>query len=887
MSGAVKQEFFRWIVSLDSEKLTDIDRKLINLLVTHYETLASLSTAGGKRAKALVDLVQKHHAIVSSVLPELKSSQTGNTEKINRITELKIGPFRGFATNESFTFDKKYTFMYGPNGSGKSSFCEGLEYALLGNIDEADAKRIALDRYIRNTVKGISIKPKVIGQNAAGQKVEITKNQALYRFSFVEKNRIDGFARITATTPTAQKDRIATLFGLDAFSEFVDGFTDEFERYISLENVKENAFKTESQKFDADKVRIAQIDADLTGDIEKSAVLIQEVARDDIATLDNLKLFLAGADGVSGIISDLQQKKAEQIPDDLKTDHLDLFPPVLSKIRDVLKEFDSNLEQLRTLSSDVNFMELYTAVTMIGNASGADTSHCPACKTPIEKVTINPFEHANIELEKLKSLANLQKRISDDGNSLAKDVRDAISTIREINKLGVSAGYVDSSVTELTEFAFISAATVSNWRERLIQELSEIEKQTPHLKAILASVAQYNAKLSARRIQKGTIDGELKKFMTLKERHDELIIRKRDLAEEKAKLQKTSEEFLYANTSKLKEIEVEKGKITIYRQFIDSYNILIGNLKSYRNDLPSKLAAGLADRVREFYNTVNAHDPNFERLEFLALPAAPSEKIKIRFQGDSIDHDVLQILSDGHIKVLGLSILLAKAVHQDMGFLIFDDIVNAIDDDHRDGIAELLMNHSDLKNRQHIVTCHGDLFICKLEQKLGSSLAAKEVKHYKFASSENIQISGIQASIGDSKHYLILAEKALKSNAPKDAAARCRQAVESISEQLWTKIGKKLNLNLSVKMRSPSARPDLSSVIDSLIKEVGSISGLQELHVNLKSLKEQYSWNLLNKGTHEQGDQPQFQQKDVADLFSLIQSIEEKVSTLKIEVSSG
>jgi DNA repair exonuclease SbcCD ATPase subunit len=66
----------------------------------------------------------------------------GHRQKFDRITEMKIGPFRGFATNESFTFDKKYTFMYGPNGSGKSSFCEGLEYALLGGIEEADAKRI-------------------------------------------------------------------------------------------------------------------------------------------------------------------------------------------------------------------------------------------------------------------------------------------------------------------------------------------------------------------------------------------------------------------------------------------------------------------------------------------------------------------------------------------------------------------------------------------------------------------------------------------------------------------------------------------------------------------------------------------------------------------------
>jgi len=47
MSSAVKQEFFRWIESLSSSTLTDIDRKLFNLLVTHFDTLAPLTTAKG------------------------------------------------------------------------------------------------------------------------------------------------------------------------------------------------------------------------------------------------------------------------------------------------------------------------------------------------------------------------------------------------------------------------------------------------------------------------------------------------------------------------------------------------------------------------------------------------------------------------------------------------------------------------------------------------------------------------------------------------------------------------------------------------------------------------------------------------------------------------
>ena len=43
MSSAVKQEFFRWIENLNSSKLTDIECKLLNLLVNHFDTLAPLA----------------------------------------------------------------------------------------------------------------------------------------------------------------------------------------------------------------------------------------------------------------------------------------------------------------------------------------------------------------------------------------------------------------------------------------------------------------------------------------------------------------------------------------------------------------------------------------------------------------------------------------------------------------------------------------------------------------------------------------------------------------------------------------------------------------------------------------------------------------------------
>lgn len=889
MSSAVKQEFFRWIGNLSSSKLTDIECKLLNLLVTHFDTLAPLTTVKGSsnRAAKINELIQKHHDTLSNEFPDFLIQRTDSSEKFDKITELKLGPFRGFATSESFAFDKKYTFMYGPNGSGKSSFCDGLEYALLGGIEEAGAKRIAIDEYIRNTQKSFITPPIAYTVNSAGQKVQIPQSEALYRFAFVEKNRINGFARITATTASAQKDRIATLFGLDAFSAFVDGFTDDFEKYITLTNAKAEAFKAESQKYEDDKKRISEIDSELSENAENIALLLKDVARKGVESADDLKLFLNGADEVSGHIGELQQKKTEQIPDDLKTESLDTLQTVLLKINASLKSFNTDLDRLKVLSSDVNFKDMYSAIASISSIPDADLSHCPACKTPIEQAVVNPFENAKTELGKLASLSELQKQVSETGNLISKDVRSAISTINIVNELGKSAGHTGSILPVLTEFISNNIETTGNWKPVLELELLALGNHAPQIEAIRASVSVYNTVLSDKRNQQKVVNGELKKHQDLNTRLIELTANEKKLAEEKTTRQKAVDYFTKANATKLKEIEDENKRIAINQQYADAYKGLIRQLKLTRNRLPSKLSTGLSEKVKEYYNTINAHDPEFELLDSLTLPAKAGAKIEIKFKTDSQTHDALYILSEGHIKVLGLSILLAKAVNANLGFLIFDDIVNAIDDDHRSGIADLLLCHNDLKDRQHILTCHGETFINKLEHKLGTSLAGKHVKSYRFVPVDTVTTRGVQVSIGNSKHYLCKAKESLDKNNLKDSATDCRRAVESISYQLWKNLGKRLKVNLKVTMRAPGVQPDLATVVDSLIKELKKVRGVGELYENLSSLKVKYPWSLLNKGVHEDENQPEFERKDISELITLVQNIEKNVSSFKLAVASA
>ena len=119
----------------------------------------------------------------------------------------------------------------------------------------------------------------------------------------------------------------------------------------------------------------------------------------------------------------------------------------------------------------------------------------------------------------------------------------------------------------------------------------------------------------------------------------------------------------------------------------------------------------------------------------------------------------------------------------------------------------------------------------------------------------------------------------------KDSAADCRRAVESISYQLWKNLDKRLKVNLKVTMRAPNVKPDLATVVDSLIKELEKVGGVKELHEKLLSLKSKYPWSLLNKGVHEDESQPECERKDILELITLIESIEHDVSSLKLTVT--
>jgi hypothetical protein len=888
--SAAKQEFLNWVASLNGKTLVDFEKKLLNILVTNFDELYVLGKSGGQRAKRLAQIIESTGFSQSEDIPENVTLSSDDSSLIKTICKMKIGPFRGFNTEETFDFDKKYTFMYGPNGSGKSSFCEGLEYGLLGEIEESQVKRIGITNYIKNAQSGIGQCPIIYGIKSDNSKCEVTANPSAYRFSFIEKNRIDAFARISATTPKDQLTRITSLFGLDTFNDFVNGFTDELdERYIKLVNIKQIEFDEETRKQDASKNRLREIEEMIAKIPEEFKPLIEEVGDDQIKDLHMLIKYLSGEDGSSGVIGELQQTKAEKVMLDLDIKLINKLKETYGKLAEKKSELHRQWERFAELSSEVNFKDLYSAISLISKDDSTDKSRCPACKTPIIDVQINPFENARLELIKMERLGVLQGDISRLSREISSFVRKINLEIAQLNILKTTVSDSSPHFIQLTEFDFTDVSCIAQWKDQLSLELDRFAASLPSLTLLTTLIEAYNEKLKNKRKRKENVESQLQKSLLIKNKADSIMARLTLLSEEKIKINESNMNFLAQNEGKLQEIRRFQDLIEMNLSYKKAYDSLTQKLRDYRDKLPIKLVKGLNEKTLIFYNIINDHDPSFEKFESLRLPIKQNEKIVIKFVGDSRTYDALQILSEGHIKALGLSLLLAKVVSDGLGFIIFDDIVNAIDDDHRSGIASLLLECPDIKHRQQIITCHGEEFIKKLTHMLGASAASKLVKYYKFEPLDNVDERGIIISVGDSKHYLTRAEEACQNNNLKDSLTYCRKAVESLSTQLWRKLGGSLSLNLSVKMRQPNSKPDLASVVDALNGEIKKITLKPEskLKENMKSLKEQYNWALLNKGTHEEENLPEFERNDVKSLIALIKEIEQEILTLKIQVSAA
>lgn len=869
-AGKCKIEFNKWVDSIRDIELSPHERTFLNILIDNFDSIYKIGASNGKRAKLLGKLVEtKGLQVDKDISINQNSVSDNNNDTIIRLTRMTVESFRGFVSKCDFDFSKQYTFLYGPNGSGKSSMCEALEYSLLGSIAEAETRRIPTNQYIKNQITKKHKMPQLYGISSYGDTEILLYASEQNRHSFIEKNRIDQFSHISATTEKTQTERISELFGLSSFNSFVRDFTDSFDgRYLSIETPLKKSFDEKSSLYAQKKIRIEELYQTIRQQNEEGDREIQRLQEPTLKTIDDALVFIGDDSNPESRIERERSKYRKLYREHITSEQV---IEIYKNIAEILKLLDSiriNRDSLANSILDSDSLEFFKAALKL-----PESDVCPLCQTPISNTNRNPYEYASEQVDRLSSITNLKNSIT----SSARKAKLLLDSVRSRLSQGVIALLINVPV-EFSQPIDIESITMMNSDTiRCESILKRINSRWSSTEEILKDVTSFNNESD-----KYNQLNEQQYLLLANTRKQLLLIQGqiKTLTKELENCEQYIKEYEDSNARQLEEIKKEAVTVSYNLKMIKAYESLRKRLVKYNTSLPITLSSNLSSKAVEYYNVINSDDAEFEKICELALPQTVKDKIMLKME-DGVSSDAMQVLSEGHIKILGLSILLAKAYNESRKFLIFDDIVNAIDDEHRDGVASLLLQHRDFSDVQLIITCHGEQFITKLEEKAGRK-SQKRIQRYMFLPADTLEERGAVIEYTDAKSPLLIAQEKLKKNELKDAAAKCRQATECLSDKLWKKLAKTYGFQLSVKMRTPKSIPDLHSVVSGLQSGLKKIQGAEELHENLLRLTNSYSWLLLNKGTHFESDQPEFERKDIKNLIDLLLHINDMIDNLNL-----
>ena len=873
----IRNEYLRFIQTLKNENVPEGVRKIANLVLDNLDDIKQLTTYQGQRVKEIVRISQEEWTALSDDLSAEVEIDDDDINEITQLTSLQVGPFRGFAKQESFDLNSPLVLIYGPNGTGKSSFCEAVEYGLLGSVVEAENKRFNPHQYLINAHSGEFSAPIIEGINKEGQVISITSNEALYRFCFVEKNRIDNFSLIAAKLPAKQTELISTLFGLDSFNSFVQNFTPHIDgSYIDVNGVKAIRLSEKYRTLENSKKVIADNATAL------STLLTNEVALANQYQSEMNFAQLVSTLGNEETPGEIAALEAEiMLPVGTKTEvtlvGLNSHHQSIESLRNTLSDIE---EQLLAASEGVSFKKLYEAVDALGTTN---QNECPACKTPISDVATNPFILAPQELTKLSHLAQLQqekRRIRAELLTILRIVHQNV--VHATIKLGT-----DESPNILQRYVVdhLSDINLVWWQSLLNLEQGQDFTAWQNLQTQVQQLEQMDLQIDKAQ-QSLTQKQQRLTFLRELDRQITILQTQRIALEDAVESAKQNiANFNAVNQELIDEVEQEKEVVATNKEIVDSYELFVYWLREYRNSLPRQLIADLGDKVIELYNAFNRNDAEKDLLAKIKLPATQGEKIEISFRANPEQYfDALHILSEGHIRCIGLAILMAKNLNEECPLVVFDDPVNAIDDDHRESIRLTLFEDGFFDGKQIILTCHGEEFYKDIQNLLNAERAEQANKLTFLPQLDEHHINVDFNSTP--RNYIIAAKNHLKALETRDALANTRRALESLTKgKVWRYVNQYGDGNLSIKMRTAKSPIELRNITEQLKSKINrgdfrhpeKDTVLNPLNTLLGLNGESREWRYLNKGTHDEENHAEFDRGTVTTMIDSLIEIDRSI----------
>lgn len=870
------QRFIRWLHDPQREAPESACR-FANLVLANFDSIAETSRQRNQRSSHLASLARNHLAATSSNLPDLGETEPEGEWPWQRLQHLTLGPFRGFCAEQSFDLRKRLVLCYGPNGSGKSSFCEALEYALLGHVEEAGSKRIEPEHYLANIHARRFAPPVVTATDANGRVVSVRGNPEMFRFCFVEKNRIDAFSRIAARPPGRRTELIATLFGMDQFNDFASHFNETMDQVLTVGNATQLTLRTKREALALDQETIDGEEARLERLDQSAAQYSEEFAAG--CTYDDLKSLTTNAEPPCRMQQ--LEERLNAVPPALADVSRQGLALLYAEVDDAAQKAQASVQMLEERRSQIVFRDLYDCVLAL---RAEDPDHCPACRTPIAETAENPFTRAEEGLRELRELAEIQdndqriKGILDEASRALRDELQKLQSFLETQDEG--NGVIATYIAGLPR-----RPESPDWWKGVLSPEADETGATPSLEQVFAvadRASQQDERAAAALRERQTLIEERDRLNEVRlwiQQHD---MNRQRVVEDAVAARGRIEQFETANADLINHARQEAEENERDSPIKAAYDKFVTLLRRFRDELPGMMMADLNQVALELYNNFNQADHDADKLAELCLPLSGEERIEIVFRREPERRvDALAVLSEGHIRCLGLSILLAKAISVRAPLIVFDDAINAIDHDHRGGIRSAIFESDRFQQTQIIITCHSPEFIKDVQNHLPRDLRG-DCQEYLLLNHVGDHQPRVRPDVGSS-NYLAKANDAISQLDSRDALSHCRKALEMLTKKSWKWLESHRVGDLSVQIEGPGKEPQLRNLCESLRRKLSDLPTfvhpskqplIDGLNMVLGIPSANLVWTYLNKGTHEEADRDDFDRAHVEVVIRALEAID-------------
>lgn len=628
-------------------------------------------------------------------------------EHRSSLDSIQIKNFRGFGCSpdpqDNGTFIKfnwRKNIFYAPNGGGKTSLCEAIEYTVTKDIKEAIRRKTPLGKYIKRGNDNHTTTLHFSDSSIKVPDLSEIDNEA-YKKCFIERNRLQEFALLgSKDTKTDERDIIASVLGLEDFDEYISSLV--LPSSFNVETLFSNEAKNDYISFlesQNDSLKRKEIEAERLHDTSlqiKSLLNIDDFQNDD---LQNEK------ERITKRIKTLQNEILELRSSTLKEIDIDKLIKSIRLCKFKVLSLNILKKETDKCKSEIDYSRLYEAIISIEQQN---PENCPACGTSLDIVKYNPFENAKEEIEKLS------------------DIRKNLTTIEKLNNFlkEESYQYIITSFSKfkhnIENYANLTNETVTQQLETLIgfsdrieaissicnflsQNISLLDQYKDVQNTIIKEIDTKSEIIQEKQIQIQELNDNLQSFNTLASKYNESI---NSISSMDTRL----ETFQNLKEQKKRALKKERKYNRFVKKLGIAYKLFHKDIVEFKLEIERNQLQSIEGNLLRYYKLINKSDSPDETIKSIKLNQSKDNYRIIITRLNDIEEDAFVSLSEGHLRSLGLAIMLSISRKYDVPFIVFDDVINAIDSDHRANIIEMIYQDNFFNQRQLILTTHDRLF---------------------------------------------------------------------------------------------------------------------------------------------------------------------------------